>query len=190
MKRVNLIRAVYKGNFKIRMGKFKIDAIDLHWIDGTQDDPSDYCLHGHAIAYIGDQKLECDATLSATALYLLKTLTEDHVIYEDNQMLPCCGFIYIPNENLDNVEIMGCANGIDWTVRHDGDCVVLELDDGTTERVLLDAYREEVFRFADKIEDYYQACTPKEFSEEEEPAREGYVAFWNEWHRRRGERKK
>ena len=34
------------------------------------------------------EKFHIDATVSATALYLLKTLTEEHIIYEDNQMLP------------------------------------------------------------------------------------------------------
>lgn len=34
------------------------------------------------------EKFHIDATVSATALYLLTTLTEEHIIYEDNQMLP------------------------------------------------------------------------------------------------------
>lgn len=74
------------------MGFFSINATNFEWIDGSNDNPEDLCLHGHAIAYIGKQKLEYDATISATALYLLKTLTEDHIISTDNQMLPCCGF--------------------------------------------------------------------------------------------------
>lgn len=113
------------------MGFFSINATDLKWINGSKDDPKDLCLHGHAIAVIGNRKLEYDATISATALYLLKSLTEDHIIYKDNQMLPCCGFSYIPNEKLDNVTILGCPNGIDWSIIHDGETVVLELEDGT-----------------------------------------------------------
>lgn len=74
------------------MGFFSISATDLKWINGSKDDPEDLCLHGHAIAVIGNRKLEYDATISATALYLLKSLTEDHIIHDDNQMLPCCGF--------------------------------------------------------------------------------------------------
>lgn len=58
---------------------------------------------------------------------LLKSLTEDHIIYQDNQMLPCCGFFYLPNEELNNVTICGCLNGIDWSIIHDGEKVVLEL---------------------------------------------------------------
>lgn len=55
------------------MGIFKIDVTDLQWINGPEDDPQDLCLHGHVTARIGDTILEDDGTVSATALYLLKT---------------------------------------------------------------------------------------------------------------------
>ena len=92
----------------IFIGIFKIDVEDLGWINGVDDDPNDLCLHGHAVVYIGERRLEYDATVSATALYLLKSLTEDHIINEDIQILPCCGFFYIPDKSLDNVVISGC----------------------------------------------------------------------------------
>ena len=63
------------------MGKFHIDATKLCWIDGSKDNPEDRCLHGHAVAYIGREKLEYDCTVSATALFLLKTLTENHILH-------------------------------------------------------------------------------------------------------------
>lgn len=59
-----------------------------------------------------------------------KDNSENHIIYTDNQMLPCCGHFMIPNETLDNVTISGCPNGIDWSVIHDGNSVILELEDG------------------------------------------------------------
>lgn len=165
---------------------FHIYADNLSWIDGSRDNSEDLCLHGHAVAIIGDRKLEYDATVSATALYLLKTLTEDHVIFHDNQMLPCCGFFMIPNSKLDNVVISGCPNGIDWSVLHnDDDSVTLELEDGTKEIVPMAEYRDEVYRFADMIEGFYLSCSPKVMPKDEFD-RNGYVAFWNEWHRRRG----
>lgn len=169
------------------MGNFKIDADNLCWIDDSADDPNDFCLHGHVTAYIGKQKLECDATVSATALYLLKSLTEEHIIYQDNQMLPCCGHFLIPNETLDNVDICGCPNGIDWTVKHENNSVNLILEDGTEERVPENEYKAEVFQFADKIESFYKRCTPKILPKDAFD-RNGYIAFWNEWHRRRGNR--
>lgn len=168
------------------MGSFFIDATNLAWINGAADDPHDLCLHGHAKVTVGARTLEyADATVSAAALYLLKTVTEDHLSHTDNQLLPCCGFFLLPNEALDNVVIVGCDKGVDWSVLHAGEQVRLRLDDGYEVTVPLAAYRAEVFRFADKIEAFYAACTPKA-PPEDELDRNGYAAFWNEWRRRRG----
>ncbi len=166
------------------MGKFLIDATDLCWIDGSADNADDLCLHGHAIVYIGNERLEFDATVSATALYLLKTLTEEHIIHKDNQMLPCCGHLYVPDDNLQNVTIIGCNNGVDWTVKHSGRDVILILESGTEITIPLEEYRQEVYKLADKIEDFYKLCSPKNVPSDEFE-RNGYIAFWNEWHRRR-----
>lgn len=166
------------------MEKFSIDATELCWIDGSADNADDLCLHGHAIVYIGNERLEFDATVSATALYLLKTLTEEHIIHKDNQMLPCCGHFYIPDENLENVTICGCDEGIDWTVKHSAGDVILILESGTEITIPLEEYKQKVYKFADKIEDYYNLCSPKNVPSDEFE-RDGYIAFWNEWHRRR-----
>ena len=166
---------------------FKIGVDNLCWIKGEIDDPTDLCLHGHAVAYIGNQKLEYNATVSATALYLLKTLTEDHIIYQDNQMLPCCGFFLIADENLENVDISGCPNGIDWSVIHDGNNVKLILEGGQEEIVSLSDYQKEVYKFVDQIEAFYLSCKEKILPDDLFD-RNGYIAFWNEWHRRRGKR--
>lgn len=168
------------------MGIFKINAYNLHWIDGfdSKDDPEDFCLHGQAVAFIGRKKFTYDAAVSSTALYLLKSLTEDHIINKsDNQMLPCCGHTIIPDNTLNNVRILGCPDGIDWTVKHSGDDVILITDDGTEERISLEEYKKEVFRFADTIEDFYKKCSPKKLDDDYDY--DCYHAFWNEWHRRR-----
>lgn len=168
------------------MGMFSIDVENFEWINGSKDDPHDLCLHGDAIVHIGDVKLEYKATVSATALYLLKTLTENHIKGKDNQMLPHCGFFFVPNDALDNVSIIGCNDGIDWSVMHDGDNVILELDDGTKETVAIEDYKKVVYDFADKVEEFYNSCSPKVLPKDEYE-RAGYLAFWNEWHRRRNE---
>ena len=99
------------------MGTFKISISNLHWINGSLDYPSDLCLHGDAVAYIGKKKVSFKgATVSATALYLLKSITENHYPSNDGeevQMLPCCGFNMYPDSDLQNVSIMGCPNGKD-----------------------------------------------------------------------------
>lgn len=168
------------------MKKFEIRAENLRWIGGAEDDADDLCLHGHAMAKIGNEWFEYEATVSATALYLLKSLTEDHIIYQDNQMLPCCGHFIIPNDDLSNVEIVGCPNGIDWSVIHDGKNVRLITDSGKETVVKLKEYRQEVYKFADMIEAYYMKCTPKNLPEDDYGFDKNcYTAFWNEWHRRR-----
>ena len=163
------------------MGTFLIDVDEFTWICGPEDDPEDLCLHGHVTVKIGDAALEYDGTVSATALYLLKTLTEDKVMSEhDIQMVPCCGHFYVPNKDLSQVTISGCDNGLDWSVIHENDGVRLILPSGQSEWISLHEYQAEALRFADKVAGYYQSCQPKKISEDEF-IRNGYIAFWNEW---------
>lgn len=171
--------------FKFKMGIFKISADDLHWLEGS-DEREDLCLHGHAVAIIGNETLEYDCAVSATALYLLKTLTENHEIDKDNQILPCCGFSIIADESLSNVTIIGCPNGIDWSVFHEEDNIKIILRNGHEEIIPLNDYKKEVFEFADIIENFYQTSLPKILPKNEYD-RNGYLTFWKEWHRRRKE---
>ena len=39
------------------MARFLIDTTELYWIDESVDNPEDLCLHGHAIVYIGEEKI-------------------------------------------------------------------------------------------------------------------------------------
>lgn len=166
---------------------FQIDAEGLEWIGGAKDDPRDLCLHGHVRVRVGEALLEADGTVSATALYLLKTLTEDKIMSDKEiQMVPCCGHFLIANGDLTEVQIIGCDHGTDWSTVHHGEYVNIILPDGTVETVSLTAYRTEVLRFADKVEAFYEACSPKELPVDAFD-RNGYLAFWNEWHRRRRE---
>ena len=165
------------------MGIFRIIADDFKWIKEKEDDPNDLCLHGHVVVQIGEERLEDYGTVSATALYLLKSLERNHIKGEEIQMIPCCGHTMFADGNGQCI-IMGCSNGTDWTILHDGDNIRLILENGKETIVSLSEYKEEVYKFADKIEDYYKACQPK-IIPENEPDRSGYIAFWNEWHERR-----
>lgn len=162
------------------MGVFKIEADKFEWIGATADDPQDLCLHGHVTVQFGDTILEDHGTVSATALYLLKTLTEDKLMAEhDIQMLPCCGHTLIANDDLSEVAISGCDTGTDWSTIHDGDTVRFILPTGQEEVVSLREYQYEVLDFAKKVKRFYDACMPKEIPENEFD-RNGYTAFWNE----------
>ena len=166
------------------MGVFKIDVKDFVWIDDSRDDPNDLCLHGTVNVTIGEERFQFGTTVSAAALYMLKSLTEDHLADDVIQMLPCCGHFMIANEDLTEVVITGCGMGIDWKVLHSGDNVKLITETGIETIVPMEEYRAEVFCFADKVEAFYNRCSPK-IIPEDVFERNGYIAFWNEWHRRR-----
>lgn len=165
---------------------FSIEVTNLRWHEGVNEE-DDRCLHGDVTVRIGDRIYERAATVSATALYLLKSLTENHKLYgESVQMLPCCGFFMIADETLSYVEIIGCNDGIDWEVIHTANHVKLVTDRGEVTYVLLDEYKETVFRFADEIEAFYRKSKPKSIPADDF-SRNGYTAFWNEWHARRSQ---
>ncbi len=144
---------------------FRIDAYDLCWINGQKDDPTDKCLHGRAVVTIGEETIEEICTVSATALYLLKSLTNDKTPDDGYFMLPCCGHFYIPDDGLTEVYISGCDSGVDWEIRHTYGGVILIPDDGKEVFVPVEEYRKEVFRFCDKIKAYYDYCAPKVFED-------------------------
>lgn len=164
------------------MKHFHIDATNLHWMEGCEK--SDQCLHGDGFAVIGDRTLEHnECTVSATALYLLKSLTGDHIIFQDNQMLPCCGHFLVPADDGENVSVCGCTSGEDWTIRHVAGGVELILEDGYAVTVPMDEYRREVLAFVQKIEDFYNAH-PRELPKDPWDL-ETWPLFWKEWHRRK-----
>ncbi len=177
---------------------FHIQTTRFHWNNNRHDDGTDLCLHGETTVQIGERTLSYEATVTATALYLLKTLTEDHIIHEDNQLLPCCGFFMVPIENdPDSVRIVGCCNGMDWSVTHEGDAVPctahdtaqstirLTLEDGYTVTLPYANYAAEVCHYADAVESAYNAAMPRVLPDESFE-REMFRLFWAEWKRRRG----
>ncbi len=167
------------------MQHFSITAYRLGWINGEDDDPHDLCLHGSVTLQLGKRTLDADGTVSATALYLLRTLTEDRALSgEEAQMVPCCGHFLIANADRTAVTILGCNTGLDWATTRTADAVCLTFADGTAYTVDPAAYRDAVLAFADRVEAFYAASTPK-ILPDDQFARDGYAAFWNEWHRRR-----
>ena len=167
---------------------FKIDVYNLSWIDG-KDNPDDLCLHGDTVVKIGNEVFKYNSTVSATALYLLKTITEDHIINTDIQMLPCCGFFIEANEDLTNVNILGCDYGIDWSVIHENNYIKIITEGGNETIVNIDDYISEVYKFVDKVEDFYKSCKCKNIPCDEFE-RDGYIAFWNEWNIRRNRKRR
>ena len=162
---------------------FKIAVKKLYWIDGKDDAPEDLCLHGDVVVTIGEEIIHNSCTVSAAALRILRTLSRDHLPTIGEQMLPCCGHTMIANETLDEVEIIGCDDGIDWTVIHENGMVKIITENENTVYIYYLQYKEEVLRFVYMVEDYYKKSSNKVLPEDEFE-RDGYIAFWNEWNRR------
>jgi len=103
-------------------------AHELCWINDSADDPDDQCAHGR-VAFGIDGVLvikpeDGEWTVSTAALYLLRTLTADHTlehpVAEGNFLFPCCGFnAWLCGERY-RVMCMGCNEGIDAWIRHEG----------------------------------------------------------------------
>jgi len=165
---------------------FSIVAENLHWLGDTDaeraDSPGDTCLHGDVTAIIGGETLFYECSASATALFLLRSLYEDHDFNEWDKILPCCGMIDFVNEETGYVVLINCCNGKDWTVFHKGDFIELTTESGVKEMLHINDYKRVVFDFVDKIEAFYKNCNEKNISEFGDAAQNAYRSFWNEWH--------
>jgi hypothetical protein len=164
--------------------------LSLHWLN-TLPAEEDLCAHGRAAVQLGGVEL-CDATeewtVSAAALYLLRTLAADHTPEHPvgDHLVPCCGFAMWPDETSDDVLVVGCPNGVDWRVEHEPGQVRLTAPGGKTVVVPFQDYRTQVLRFADQVEAFYQRSGPKKLPADADDA-QGYERFWAEWHRRRNQ---
>ncbi len=163
-----------------------ITPCNLRWLE-TEIESHDLCCHGGVTISTAGSVLVDQAnanwTLSAAALYLLRTLEADHVVEPKvcDHMFPCCGHVFIPVENGGGVVVVGCPNGFDFDVRHCADGVRLRFE-GADEVLVPEAeWRSAVIRFADIIERFYAS------SDEKTPQvdADGYRAFWLEWRDRR-----
>jgi len=164
---------------------FDIKILDLHWIKDV-DEPTDLCAHGHVLVKIGNEivadKNSLDVTVSATALYLMRTLEADYKKDDyASQLLPCCGHFIIADEKKDFVNICGCPNGIDWTIIHIDDNKVKHIADSGEEATIDETtYQKIVLDFADQVENFYKLSSPKIIPSDDFD-KKGYLTFWKEW---------
>ena len=171
---------------------FSVWVENLCWIDGSPDDRGDLCAHGDVTVLVGDITLRDACCTSASAMRMLRTLSNDHAIEKSDlgqQMLPCCGFNLYADESLETVYISGCVNGVDYAVSLLGETVVIATEDGRQRTVLFEDYRREVLCFARQVEAFYNQCPPRILPDDHFD-RDGYTAFWNEWKRRMAEEDK
>lgn len=171
-----------------------LQPVNLHWLNGDEYSTIEICAHGDVEFRIGDDVLlggatGCDVTVSAAALYLLRTLSVPHSrearIAE--HLFPHCGNCLYDCAGEQDVVIAGCFVGEDFEVLHQLDRagVVIRAADGREWPVGWPEWRAAVFGFADRVSDFYAASPPKQPDDEDAA---GFAKFVAEWERRRGER--
>lgn len=163
---------------------------DFQWARGPEDDPEDQCAHGRVQFRVNDTEFVKPEggiwTVSASALYLLRTLSENHTteksVAEGNFLFPCCGFNVWPIGNQFKVMCLGCNNGIDLEIIHKEETVSIISSVGF-EIVNKLEWINAVLNFSDSVRKYYQSSLPKVDIEDVFDYL-GWVAFWQEWDER------
>jgi hypothetical protein len=165
--------------------KFDLKIIDLHWLENL-DESYDLCAHGHIYLKIGDQIVSDeeagDWTLSSTALSLLRSIESDYEKDDySNQLFPCCGHSFIPDDKGETVIIQGCDIGIDWKIIHTKDNKVRHiLNSGQEITIDNSIYKKKVIAFVDQVEQFFKTSKPKIIPKDDFD-KKGYVTFWKEW---------
>ncbi len=172
---------------------FEIKILRQHWIrdDGLYSE-NDLCSHGELFLKIGNEVLSDKASgswcLSASALFLLRTLKINHVIDDlENFLVPCCGhFLLIDtSEEPHYLVVMGCPNGIDWNIQHKNNFVELSTEKGEKAVLEFSEYAKMVLDYVNEIENFYGDINQKVFDHEED--KETFQMFWKEWAELKGE---
>ena len=165
----------------------ELKALDLHWFEGSEEE-RDLCAHSSVYLKIGiksisDEKAG-DWTVSASAYYFLKSLKETHDGSIEPQLIPCCGFnMYVVGDNNDELLILGCPNGINWTILHKPNKIIHQFENGEIIETDFDEWRDVVCNFSDEIMNFYEISLPKVVDDEED--RKGFELFMKEWKRLR-----
>ncbi|HAS39408.1 MAG TPA: hypothetical protein DCS93_02975 [Microscillaceae bacterium] len=165
---------------------FEIRFTNFHWIDHTNN-PDDLCLHGQAFIQIGGEVLTTEQegswTLSAAAFNLMKSFNHS---YKPNQfsaqLVPCCGHMMIIDENTQEFHMLGCPNGIDWSIHYENKRVTHTTRWGKQASISLAKWKTIVLVLAQQVEDFYAQSKTKNLPEEKADWK-AYLRFWEDWHR-------
>jgi hypothetical protein len=169
------------------MAVIALRPTNLHWIDGSDDDPEDLCAHSGVDFQIDGDVLvrDGDWTVSAAALYLLRTLSKSHTKSDPvaDYLFPCCGHAIFEVDGQDHVMILGCNNGIDFEILHIGDHVRITAEDGRQHHVGATDWTNSACEFSDAVRVFYSSSSPKRAEGEYE--QRSFEKFLSEWSRRR-----
>jgi hypothetical protein len=171
----------------------------LHWLkDDGLDCPNDLCAHSPVNFSIGKVSLltaaDGDFTVSASSIYLLRSLTSNHIIEPNTEaplsgtsttyenLFPCCGHTMIDNGEFD-VQITGCPNGSNFNVTHLADSIRVHVNEQTHFDVRQNDWKSAVLSFVDTVREFYNNSELK--TPADDFASAGYNAMIAEWDRRR-----
>jgi hypothetical protein len=164
-----------------------LEVSNLHWIAPSPEDIPDICAHGTVRFSVGTQEFEelstLDCTVSAAALYLLRSLTEPYESANREHLFPCCGFNLFESDDSDDVVILGCPGGVHVDVLHESSGFWVRRPAGKGEFVPTEVWSSAVYCFADQVADFYRSSSPKVPHSDDGP---GWRRFLKEWQRRRG----
>jgi len=162
---------------------------NISWLPVSKDDPTEQCAHGDvtftidSIPFATGKEAEF-LTVSAAALFLLRTLSHDHTqaepVAEASQLFPHCGFTAWADDGRFPVVVIGCNIGIDLEVVHSAGAVTIQAQDEEKATVTEAEWRDAVVGFVDEVQAFYDASPPrKPFGDPVDD--EGWAAFWQEW---------
>lgn len=163
----------------------ELKLINPQWIKGKKDDPEDQCAHGY-IKFEIDELVISNAdeewTVSAAALFLLRTVSNDHTlkssVAEYNYLIPCCGFNPFKGDGDFNLILMGCNSGLNPDIIHNNGDVSISFE-GQSRTISLSEWAQAVVSFTDQVLDFYTSSAPK-FALQDKHDKEGWRLFWEE----------
>jgi hypothetical protein len=160
----------------------------LHWIDAFPDWTGDLCAHSPVHVEANGAVLvkpeDGDCTVSASVIYLLRTLSQPHNVTSrvGEHLFPCCGHAMLDVGGPD-VCIIGCPGGSDFAVERHQDVVTLSQPGGVVFEVSFREWRAAVCGFADTVRDFYERSPPRKPRDDTDA--NGFRVLRAEWARRR-----
>lgn len=157
---------------------FRIEIVKDYWVDKDPNNRNDLCLHGDVIVTInGHEHFEEGITLTGAGLFLMRSLTSNHINGWD-PMFPCCAHsMYKKTER--TVDVITCPNGYDISIVHNEGHVIIS-DKEYTITISLEEYIEIIYAFADEVKTRYNKY-PSRILPDDKYDLEGFKLFWLEW---------
>ena len=162
----------------------ELRPIKLHWLVGGEgDDTGDLCAHSAVYLKIGSRLVSDeesgDWTASAASYYLLNALEKGHDGTKEPQLLPCCGMPMPSAPSYNEPILVGCPNGINWSITVLDKKVLHSFNDGEVIETDRNAWKNAVCQFSQTVRQFFIDSAPKnpcDFAEER-----GFEVFMRNW---------